>query len=118
MGRPRAGARRAGRAGVSHPPEMPAPSGSTLHPLRAKRLWIETQHEPIVFTHADCPVARSEGFAARAQVQLSAGGRSALATLYQVSSNIVAVDEVGLSETVWHRLGVSEGAEIKVPLLA
>ena len=88
--------------------------GSTLHPLRAKRLGIETQHEPIVLTHADCPVARSEGFSARAQVQLSAGGRSALATLYQVSSDIVAIDEVGLSETVWHRLGVPDGAEVQV----
>ena len=99
---------------MSHHPEPPARSGSTLHPLRAKRLGIETQHEPIVLTHADCPVARSEGFAARAQVQLSAGGRSALATLYQVSSDIVAIDEVGLSETVWHRLGVSDGAEVQV----
>lgn len=87
---------------------------SALHPLRAKRLGIETQHEPIVLTHADCPVARSEGFAARAQVELSAGGRSALATLYQVSNGIVAVDEVGLSETVWHRLDVPDGAEVKV----
>ena len=99
---------------MSHGPEAATRSGSILHPLRAKRLGIETQHEPIVLTHVDCPVARSEGFTARAQVQLSAGGRSALATLYQVSSDIVAVDEVGLSETVWHRLGVSDGAEVQV----
>lgn len=88
--------------------------GKALHPLRAKRLGIETQHEPIVLTHADCPVARSEGFGARAQVELSANGRTALATLYQVSSGIVGLDEVGLSETVWHRLDVPNGAEIKV----
>lgn len=88
--------------------------GKALHPLRAKRLGIETQHEPIVLTHADCPVARSEGFGARAQVELSANGRTALATLYQVSSGIVGLDEVGLSETVWHRLDVPDGAEIKV----
>ena len=87
---------------------------TALHPLRARRLGIETQHEPIVLTHADCPVARSEGFAARAQVELSAGGRSALATLYQVTDGIIAIDEVGLSETVWHRLGVADGAEVKV----
>ena len=95
-------------------PEAPAGHGPALHPLRAKRLGIETQHEPIVLTHADCPVARSEGFAARAQVELSAGGRTALATLYQVSNGIIAVDEVGLSETVWHRLDVPDGTEIKV----
>jgi thymidine phosphorylase len=88
--------------------------GPALHPLRARRLGIETQHEPIVLTHSDCPVARSEGFAARAQVELSAGGRSALATLYQVTNGIIAIDEVGLTETVWHRLGVAEGAEIRV----
>ena len=88
--------------------------GKALHPLRAKRLGIETQHEPIVLTHADCPVARSEGFGARAQVELSANGHTALATLYQVSSGIVGLDEVGLSETVWHRLDVPNGAEIKV----
>lgn len=88
--------------------------GKALHPLRAKRLGIETQHEPIVLTHADCPVARSEGFGARAQVELSANGRTALATLYQVSSGIVGLDEVGLSETVWHRLDVPDGAEIRV----
>jgi len=59
-------------------------------------------------------VARSEGFAARAQVELSAGGRSALATLYQVSSDIVAIDEVGLCETVWDRLSVEDGAQLDI----
>lgn len=85
-----------------------------LHRLRAKRLKLETQHEPIVLMHADCPVARSEGFAARAQIELDAGGRSAIATLYQVADGIIDVDEVGLSETVWHRLGITEGVEIKI----
>lgn len=85
-----------------------------VHPLRIKRLGIETQHEPIVYVHADCPVARSEGFAARAQIELCAAGRSALATLHQVFSDIVAIDEVGLSETVWHRLRAPEGAEVKI----
>ncbi|WP_279338390.1 thymidine phosphorylase family protein [Sphingosinicella sp. YJ22] len=87
---------------------------TSLHPLRAKRLGLETQHEAIVFMHARCPVARSEGFTARAQVELTAGSRSALATLYEVTDDVIAVDEVGLSETVWHRLGATEGAEIKV----
>ena len=114
MVRTSAGARRTGRAALSHRFEKPVRNGPTLHPLQAKRLGIETQHEPIVLMHADCPVARSEGFAARAQVQLSAGGRSALATLYQVSTDIVAIDEVGLSETVWHRLGVADGSEVIV----
>ena len=90
------------------------PDRHSLHPLRARRLRLETQHEPIVLMHAECPVARSEGFAARAQVELHGGGRSAIATLYQVADDIVAVDEVGLSETVWRRLGAPDGSEISV----
>ena len=85
-----------------------------MHPLRARRLHLESQHEPIVLMHADCPVARSEGFAARTQVELYVGGRSAIATLYQVGDQLIAVDEVGLSESVWKLLGVPDGTEIKV----
>ena len=87
---------------------------SLLPPLRSKRLRLETQHEPIVLMHADCPVARSEGFSARAEVELHAAGRSAIATLYQVADDLVAIHEVGLSETVWRRLGVTDGAAIEV----
>lgn len=85
-----------------------------LHPLRAKRLRLETQHEPIALMHAHCPVARSEGFTARAKIELHGGGRSALATLYQATDEIVAIDEVGLSEAVWRRLAVNDGEEIQV----
>lgn len=85
-----------------------------LHPLRAKRLGLETQHEPIVVMHSDCPVAKSEGFTARAQLELHSEGRSALATLYQSRDGIVEIDQVGLSEAVWRRLAISEGTAIKV----
>ena len=77
--------------------------------LTVRRLGLETQHEPIVLMHVDCLVARSEGFTARAQIELVAEGRSALATLYQVRDDIVGPHEIGLSEAVWHRLGVSDG---------
>jgi thymidine phosphorylase len=85
-----------------------------LEPLHAKRLHLETQHEHVVLVHADCAVARSEGFSARAQVELSAGGRSAIATLYQVADEVVAPDEIGLSEAMWRHLMVAEGAPVKV----
>ena len=77
--------------------------------LRVRRLGLETQHEPLVLMHVDCPVARSEGFTARAEVELFAEGRSALATLYQVRDGIVGPHEIGLSEVVWRRLGVADG---------
>lgn len=78
--------------------------------LRSRRLRLETQQEPIVLLHSDCPIARAEGFNARAQVEVHAGGRSALATLYQVSDDLIGVHDVGMSEVVWRRLGVEEGA--------
>ena len=77
--------------------------------MRVRRLGLETQHEPLVLMHVDCPVARSEGFTARAEVELFAEGRSALATLYQVRDDIVGPHEIGLSEVVWRRLGVADG---------
>ena len=83
---------------MSRPEPLPLPTPAPRHALRARRLGIESQHEPIAFMRADCPVGRSEGVAARAQVELHAGGRSALATLYLVTSDILATDEVGLSE--------------------
>ena len=82
--------------------------------LTTRRLRLETQREPIVLMHADCPVARSEGFTARAQVELQADGRTAIATLYQVSDGLLGVHEVGLSEVVWTKLGVADGAAVTI----
>ena len=82
--------------------------------LRVRRLGLETQHEPIVLMHVDCPVARSEGFAARAQIELIAESRSAIATLYQVRDDIVGPHEIGMSDAVWARLGVPDGTPVLI----
>jgi thymidine phosphorylase len=83
-----------------------------LPKLHIRRLRLETQHEPIALMHADCPVAKSEGFAARARVELATIDRSAVATLYYVNDDLLSLQEVGLSESVWWRLGAEEGSEI------
>jgi thymidine phosphorylase len=80
--------------------------------LKARRLWLESQQQPIVLMHKDCPICRSEGFTARTRVQLRHGDRTALATLYQVGDNILSPDEAGLSESAWSKLAVEEGGEI------
>jgi thymidine phosphorylase len=77
--------------------------------LRARRLGVDTLHEAVVFMRADCPVCRSEGFDALARVKLSWGEHSVIATLYHVTSDLVATDEAGLSETAWNDLGLKEG---------
>jgi thymidine phosphorylase len=90
---------------------MSAPQAQSLAEpvLKVRRLGLETQHEPIVLMHAECPVARSEGFGARAEIELVAEGRSAIATLYLVRDGIVGPHEIGMSDAVSVRLGVPDG---------
>jgi thymidine phosphorylase len=45
---------------------------------------------------------------------LSNGGRRVIATLYQVTTDLVAHDEAALSESAWLRLGVKDGDHIVV----
>ena len=80
--------------------------------LRVRRLGLESQSEPIVLMHKDCPLCRSEGFQARSRIELRHGERSVLATLYQVGDGFLALDEAGLSEVAWTRLEVAENDEI------
>ncbi|RST85448.1 thymidine phosphorylase family protein [Aquibium carbonis] len=88
-------------------PEQPA--------LRVKRLGLHTQHQPVIVMHVDCHVCRSEGLSARSQVLVSSGNRSVQGTLYQVEGDgFLSLDEVGLSETAWALLQVSEGDDVRV----
>ena len=80
--------------------------------LKARRLGVDTQFEHVVFMHMDCPVCRSEGFTAHTRIVLSAGGRHVIATLYHVTSDLLAHDEAALSESAWIRLGVQDGDNI------
>lgn len=82
--------------------------------LRARRLHLHTQSEPIVVMRADCPVCRSEGLSARSQVLLSSGGREVVATLYQVEGEaMLAPEEAGLSESAWELLDVEDGEPVE-----
>ncbi|WP_375269028.1 hypothetical protein [Phenylobacterium sp.] len=73
-----------------------------------------TQHEAVVLMRTDCHVCRAEGLSAKAQVAISANGREVYATLYQVDDDWLGQEEAGLSESLWARLGVGDGAEITV----
>ncbi|TRD11618.1 thymidine phosphorylase family protein [Erythrobacter insulae] len=83
-----------------------------LVPLKAKRLRLETQHEPIAIVHTQCTVARSEGLSERTRVELRVGDQKTIARLYQDEGQLVSVDEIGLSETTWRRLGIAEGDKV------
>jgi hypothetical protein len=77
--------------------------------LGARRLGIDTQYEAIVFMHKDCPVCRSEGFTAHTRVLLCAAERQVIATLHQVTSDLISHEEAALSESAWLRLALRDG---------
>jgi len=83
-------------------------------PLKAKRIGLHTQREPVVIMRTDCPVCRSEGLAARSQVLLRAGDREVTAVLFQQDDGRLAADEVGLSEAAWKLLGGREDELVQV----
>jgi thymidine phosphorylase len=78
--------------------------------LRAHRLGIDTFQHPVVYMRTDCPVCRSQGFSAQSQVEVHAHGRSILATLNMVVTDLLGPEEAGLSEAAWRLLGVVEGS--------
>lgn len=83
--------------------------------LRVRRIRLHTQHQAVVIMRTDCHVCRSEGLSARSQVLVSNGRGEVQATLFQVDGgDLISNDEVGLSETAWHRLGLSDGDEVRV----
>lgn len=78
--------------------------------MRVVRAGIDTYQQPVVYMHRDCDVCRSEGFAAMTRVELQVGNRSSIATLNVVVGDMVAVDEVALSEAAWTALAPAPGA--------
>lgn len=81
---------------------------------RARRLGLHTHHELIAVMRTDSPVCRAEGLTAHTQIFVHNGGRPVAATLFQIEGDILATDEIGLSESAWLALGVSEGTPLKV----
>jgi len=84
------------------------------HRLQAKRLGIDTQSEFVVFMRTDCTVCRSEGFVTHNRILLQANGLRVIATLYQVTGDILDLCDAGLSESIWSRLNLKDGDDIIV----
>jgi thymidine phosphorylase len=99
------------KAGSTRPAAALPPNANML---RARRIGIDTHHEAVVLMRKDCPVCRSEGFTAHTRVRLTYGKRAIIATLYQVTSDLLEHDEVALSEAAWSRLGLADGEMVAV----
>jgi thymidine phosphorylase len=79
-----------------------------------RRLGIDTYQEPVIYLHADSQLCRSEGFEARARLDVRRADRHIVATLNVVRSDLVGLDEVGLSEAAWRGLGGSDGDALEI----
>jgi thymidine phosphorylase len=82
--------------------------------LRARRIGLHTQREPVVIMRRDCPLCRSEGLASRSQVLLRADGREVTAILFQGAEELLERDEIGLSDAAWALLNGREGELVSV----
>ncbi|MBL26758.1 MAG: thymidine phosphorylase [Rhodospirillaceae bacterium] len=92
----------------------PNHTGAAANTLLARRLGIDTKEELVAFMRADCNVCRSEGLTSRARVRLTHDGRTAIATLYHLTSGLLAPGEVGLSEATWQALEAEDGATVAI----
>ena len=90
--------------------ELPGPVGT----LRARRIGLHTQREPVVIMRRDCPLCRSEGLGARSQVLVCAGSREVTAILFQGLEESLERDEIGLSDAAWQLLDGREGELVSV----
>lgn len=77
--------------------------------LRLKQLGIDTHKEAVIYMHKNCHVCRSEGFEAPARINVALNGRTIIATLNIIDSDLLTFDEASLSIYAWDLLGANEG---------
>ncbi len=82
--------------------------------LRYKHLGILTQKNNVVYLRQDSDVCISEGFEALTRVRVSTANSSIVASLNVVTSDILALDEVGLSNKAAEKLNLKDGDFLKV----
>ena len=94
---------------IGHLTGPTAPSRLTL-----RRIGIDTYQEHVIYMRADCHVCQSEGFAARSRVRVSSNGKSLLATLNVIRTELLTQEEASLSEVAWKMLNAHDGQIIHV----
>lgn len=87
---------------------------SNHHSLTLRRLGIDTYQTPVVFMSADCVACRAEGWRAETRVLVRSGTREVIATLNVVTSAVLGVSEIALSDSAWDALHATEGAAAHV----
>lgn len=85
-----------------------------VNELIARRLGLLTHDEAVAFISAQSDVSKSEGLSSHGRIKLQCNGATVYATLYQVVSELVGLDEIGLSEYAWVKLGLSGPQPVSV----
>ena len=86
----------------------------SVNRLRFKRLGIHTQHEHFAYMREDCEVCISEGFEALTRIRITNGRKSIVASLNVIRTDILTPEEISLSESGIHALGIKEGKYVTI----
>ena len=98
-------------AATATAPARPHSANGSIH-HRARRLYIDSGQEAVVYLHRDSELCRSEGFESETRLWVRIGSRSILATLNVITGELLAEAEVGLSESAWMRLGAVDRSRV------
>ena len=83
--------------------------------LKLKRVAIDTYRENVAYLARDCPLYRAEEFQALSKIEVTAAGRSILATLNIVDDPaLLKPDELGLAEQSFRQLDFAEGQGVEI----
>ena len=82
--------------------------------LKLIKLGIDTHQEFVIYMHADCFIAKSEGFKTQTQIVVQFKETSIVAALNFVHSDILNSCEASLSEIAWQKLRACEGEYISL----
>ena len=88
-----------------------------METLKLRKISVDTYRENVAYLHRDCPVYRSEGFQALSKIEIhqAVDGTPVIAVLNVVDDeNILAPDELGLSEQAFAQLDLPDGTEVRV----
>ncbi len=85
--------------------------------LKLRRVAIDTYKENVAYLHRDCELYRSEGFQALNKIEIRNGNNEppVIAVLNIVDDQqIIAPNELGLSEQIYQQLNIPEGSEVSI----
>jgi hypothetical protein len=92
----------------------PAAPAGAIGGLRLRRLGIDTCQDLVVYLRSDSQISKSEGFEAQSRVELWRGATRVLGTVNVVHRELLAIDEIGLSEAAWRALGGTDGELVNI----